>query len=118
MAHEVFCPNCEKTTQCQKKGKTKSGKQKWLCKECNRTFTQATESNNNTQKTQDSNNNTVKTEIYLNNNIVSTVEAPLTPEQAEDVLKLYVSANITGKNIVNENGTIKIFFNADLGGKA
>jgi len=116
MAHEVFCPNCEKVTQCQKKGKTKSGKQKWLCKKCKRTFTQATKTNNNTQQTQ--NNTPVKTEIYLNYNIVSTVEAPLTPEQAEDVLKLYVSANITGKNVVNENGTIKVFFNADLGGKA
>jgi hypothetical protein len=126
MAHQVFCPNCQRVTDCQKKGKVKE-RQKWFCKICKRTFLETpTQDNNNTaneaiETTTLTNNKFTRvkeTKIYLNNNIVSSINAEISSDEAEKILQMYVSATELDCNVVVEDGVKKVYFTANLGRKA
>jgi len=119
MAHKVFCPHCGKVTECQKRGKTKGGKQRWTCKNCQKTFTeQKRQVRKDTVETRTTNTGSGKrTEIYLNNNLISTVEKELTIDEAKEVLKLYATPSEVNIKTTRDGDTVKVYFEANMGTK-
>jgi len=113
MAELKYCPNCNQSKECTKKGKNAAGQQLWYCKECKKTFTLITETSPSKVKKVTSKVKKVAapkkvtpkvkgtTEIIVNNNIIKTVPGFLTLDQAFDMVGAYF------KEIAKEKATIK-----------
>ena len=112
MATVKFCPNCEKETPCQKKGKTKNNGQRWLCKECGRTFVEINEQQNSGNDAP-----ITKTEIRLNGTTIATVETCLSQDEAKEVLKMYIPTTVSDVKTERDGDVLRYEFTVSLGTK-
>lgn len=89
MAQLMYCPNCKTSREATKKGKNSAGEQLYVCKTCNKRFTEdaGTLPVNKNSKPKKTIENKVskkagKTKIYVNNNIIKEVDDILSADQA------------------------------------
>ena len=127
MAELKYCPNCNTSKECTKKGTNKAGKQLWYCKTCKKTFlpvettTPATKpaAKKATKPTaKKATKPTGTTEIWVNNNSIKTCEGILTIDQAFELTKNYFKEVVKEKPSITDNGTNrKIMFKINAGTK-
>lgn len=104
MADLKYCPKCNTSRECTKKGFNKDGEQLWYCKVCKKTFvaTKATSSDVKKKKTITSKK---ETDIIVNNNVIKTVPSFITLDQAFDLVKTYFREIVKEKAEIQENNS-------------
>jgi len=95
MATKRKCPNCNKQTEQQKKGKSTTGAQRWRCNTCKKQYTEgaiktpakkaATAKKPATKKVASKKQTTIK----VNNNVIKTVKGDLTADEAFELASDY-----------------------------
>lgn len=110
MAELKYCPHCDTSRECTKKGFNKSGKQMWYCKVCKKTFlpTIATAASSSKVKKTVVKKPLTETDIVVNNNVVKTVPGFISLDQAFDLAKTYFREIVKEKAEVQENNSKKI----------
>jgi hypothetical protein len=119
MAELKYCPHCDTSRECTKKGTNSSGKQRWYCKTCKKTFlpTTATSASSKVKKTKVKKSLT-ETDIIVNNNIIKTVPGFISLDQAFDLTKSYFREIAKEKAEIQENsGKRTITFKVTAGVK-
>jgi hypothetical protein len=118
MAELKYCPSCNQSQECTKKGFNKEGNQLYICKVCGKRFipitkvqTLITSKVENSAKTATPKvEKPIKTkipkiekttEIIVNNNTIKTVPGFISSDQAFDLINSYF------KEILKENVTIQ-----------
>lgn len=117
MAELKYCPNCDTSRECTKKG-TKNGKQLWYCKTCKKTFLPTTATSATKSKVTKAIKSKSETDIIVNNNIIKTVPGFISLDQAFDLAKTYFREIVKERADVQENsGKRTITFKVTAGVK-
>lgn len=106
MAELKYCPHCDTSRECTKKGTNAAGKQLYYCKTCKKTFlpTTATSDSSKVKKTKVKKSLT-ETDIIVNNNVIKTVPGFISLDQAFDLAKSYFREIAKEKAEVQENNS-------------
>jgi len=101
MAVKNKCPNCNKQTEQQKKGKSTSGAQRWKCNECGKQYTEGATKKPTPKKAAPKKKaparkpatkkvaSNKQTTIKVNNNTIKTVKGDLSPDEAFELASDY-----------------------------
>lgn len=101
MATKRKCPNCNKQTEQQKKGKAASGAQRYKCNDCGKQYTEGAIKKAAAKKTPLKKKPAAKkpatktvtskkqTTIKVNNNVIKTVKGDLSPDEAFELASDY-----------------------------
>lgn len=113
MAELKYCPACEQTQECTKKGFNKDGEQLWICKVCGKKFVSATAPQKKKKvvvkaATKVAPKPKGTTEIIVNNNTIKTVPGLLTLDQAFDMVSSYFKEIAKDKAEISERDDKKI----------
>ena len=125
MAELKYCPNCNTSRECTKKGFNKDGKQFFICKVCGKKFIDSDAKPATTTAKKPTVKTAVKkaavqgtTKIVVNNNTIKTVPGLLTTDQAYDMVSSYFKEIAKEKVQITERGDEKtITFKVTAGGK-
>lgn len=123
MAELKYCPKCNTSRECTKKGTNSKGEQLYFCKTCGKVFpaSQATSSDVRAAKkkiTTKVSKPQGTTEIVVNNNIIKTVSGLLSVDQAFDMASTYFKEIVKEKVEISEKFNKKIIkFKITAGGK-
>jgi len=113
MAELKYCPACEQTQECTKKGFNKDGEQLWICKVCGKKFVSTTSPQKKKKvvvkaATKVAPKPKGTTEIIVNNNTIKTVPGLLTLDQAFDMVSSYFKEIAKDKAEISERDDKKI----------
>lgn len=113
MAELKYCPACEQTQECTKKGFNKDGEQLWICKVCGKKFVSTTAPQKKKKvvvkaATKVAPKPKGTTEIIVNNNTIKTVPGLLTLDQAFDMVSSYFKEIAKDKAEISERDDKKI----------
>lgn len=109
MAELRFCPKCNTSRECTKKGLSKSGEQYWFCKTCGKKFIASTATSEDARKTKTKESLTKKsTEIIVNNNSIKNVSGTLDLDQAFVLISSYFKEIVKDKAEIIDQGDKRI----------
>jgi len=126
MANYQKCPNCNKKTDQQKKGKSTTGAQRWRCNECKKQYTEGvipkkapakkSPTKKPSTKTVASKNQTT---IKVNNNVIKTVKGILTPDESFELASDYFRelTKTSVKTTKDKDGNVTHAFQVSTGRK-